>query len=268
MNPPTTTPSPASSPARIAPNQLHAFGGIWRLTFRRFLLPGHWLMLGIALAVLALLLYAGGVHGGSPEWFIQWTATFYLAFLVPALAFMAAAGAMRDEMKSGTVDYVLTRPVPRPAFVVFKFFAHTVCTQIDFLFAFGVVAGFAALAHDVPFLASAAPKLLLCQILLVTAFSGLGFLCGAITSRYVIIGLAYAGIIEAGVGQIPTQINRLSMTHQVRDLLRPLWDHSAELTAAPGWFGTAATLLAFCALTLAAAAAIFTWRELSGPADA
>src|SRR5256885_9687059 len=108
------------SPPRVAPNLSHAWGGVWRLTFRRLLVPAHWLTLGIGLAVLTLL-FIGGVHGGSPEHFIDWTSSFYVTFLVPALAFMAAGGAMRDEMKSGTVDYVLTRPVPRPAFVVFKF---------------------------------------------------------------------------------------------------------------------------------------------------
>jgi ABC-2 type transport system permease protein len=257
---------PAFSPPRVAANLRHAFGGIWRLTFRRFLAPGHWLTLAVGLAVL-LLLCAGGPRGGGSERFLDWTISFYLTFLVPALAFMAGAGAIRDEMKSGTVDYVLTRPVPRPAFVVFKYVAHLGCTQIDFLFSFGVMLVFPVLARDYQFLGATACKLLLCQFLLVAAFSGLGFLCGAITSRYVVIGLAYAGLIEAGAGQIPTQISRLSMTHQVRDLLRPLWDKTVELAAAPGWFATMTTLLVFSALTLVATAAIFALRELSGPSD-
>lgn len=250
---------------RVTPHLSHAFGGVWRLTFRRFLLPGHWLTLGIGLAVL-MLLFSGGPRNDKPEQFLGWAIGFYLTFLVPVLAFMAAGGAMRDEMKSGTVDYVLTRPVARPAFVAFKYLAHTVCAQVDFLFAFGVVAGFAA-AHEVPDLASVLPRLLACQILLVAAFGGIGFLCGALTTRYVIVGLFYAGVIEAGVGQIPTQLSRLSMTHQVRALLAPLWDRSVDLTATPGWPVTVAILLAFSAATIAATAALVAFRELSGPSD-
>jgi ABC-2 type transport system permease protein len=259
----TTAASPAPS---VAPNLLHAFGGIWRLTFRRYLVPGHLLMLAIGLAVLTLLLFATGPRSGGFGPFFHWVIDFYVTFLVPALAFLAGAGALRDEMKSGTVDYVLTRPVPRPAFVVFKFIAHMLCTQIDFLIAFGVVLGF-AVAHHAPGLATVAPKLLIAQMLLIATFDALGFLCGTLTARYVVLGLAYGGIIEAGVGRIPTPISELSMTHQVRELLRPIWDGGAGLTATPGWFSTPAILLAFCAVALLTAAAIFTVRELSGPAE-
>lgn len=251
--------SPAPS---TAPNLSHALGGIWRLTYRRYLVPGHLLMLVIGLVALSLLLFATGPRGGGGEPFFHWVIDFYVTFLVPALAFLAGAGAMRDEMKSGTVDYVLTRPVPRPAFVVFKFASHLICTQIDFLIAFGVVLGFAVARH-VPDLATIAPKLLIAQMLLIAAFDALGFLCGTITARYVVLGLAYGGIIEVGVGRIPTPISELSMTHQVRELLRPIWDGGMGLTATPRWLATPAILFAFCAVALLAAAAIFTLRELS-----
>jgi ABC-2 type transport system permease protein len=258
----TTTSFPAP---RVAPKLAHAFGGVWRLTFRRFLLPGHWLTVAIGLAVLALLFY-GAPHGRNRGEFLDWTVGFYVTFLVPALAFMSGAGAMRDEMKSGTVDYVLTRPVPRPAFVVFKFVAHTVCTQLELLLALGLVLGL-AISRGIPGLATVAPKLLLGQVLLVTAFSAFGFLCGVLTSRYVIVGLAYAGIIEAGVGQIPTQLSRLSMTHQVRDLLASLLGRTETLTSAPSLFGTSGMVAVFCVLTLGAAVALFTFREFTGTAE-
>ena len=259
------SPVPNFPPPRVAPHLAHAWGGIWRLTFRRQLLPAHWLTLGLGLAVLALL-FIGGAHGGTPAKALDWTIGFYISFLVPALAFMAAGGVMREEMKSGTVDYVLTRPVPRPAFVVFKFVAHTLCLQLDFLLAFVLVAFFAA-SRQVPDLPGVLVKLFYGQLLLLTAFSALGFLCGAITSRYVVIGLAYAGIIEVGVGQIPTQLSRLSMTHQVRDLLTTQLGGSATVTSAPGVFATTGMLAGFALVALAVAAAIFSLRELSGPTD-
>lgn len=258
MNAPSTDfPAP-----RVAPNLANAFGGVWRLTFRRFFLPGHWLTVAVGLAVLGLL-FAGGPRSRSAGQLLDWIVGFYLTFLVPALAFISAGGAMRDEMKASAVDYLLTRPVPRPAFVVFKYVAHMVCTQFDFLIAFGLVLGF-AVAGNVPDLATVVPKLLLGQMLLVAAFSAFGFLCGVLTSRYVIVGLAYAGIIEAGVGQIPTQLSRLSMTHQVRDLLTFLFGGSAPMTSAPSLFGTTGMLLLFGAVTLGAAVALFSFREFAG----
>ncbi len=258
-------PSPFA-PAPVAPNLSHAWGGIWRLTFRRLLLPMHWLVVGVGLATLTLL-FIGGLHGGDPARFLEWTASFYVTFLVPVLAFMAAAGVMREEMKSGNVDYVLTRPVPRAAFVAFKFLAHTICMQIDFLIAFVVVVIFGVNRH-VPDLGAVAGKLLFGQVLMITAFSALGFLSGAITSRYVVIGLAYAGIIEAGVGQIPTQISRLSMTQQMRDLLAILLERVPAHANSPGVVSVTAIVLAFTVVMVGATAVIFTMRELSGPADA
>lgn len=259
MNPASTF-----SAARVTPNLAHAWGGVWRLTFRRFLLPAQWLSRAIGLAVLGLL-FTGGPTGGAAQ-FLDWTINFYLTFLVPAIAFMSAGGAMRDEMKSGTVDYVLTRPVPRPAFLGFKYIAHTICMQIDFLFAFVLVLIFGA-TRGVPDLAAIAPKLLFGQMLMVAVFGALGFLSGVITARYVIIGLGYAGIIEAGVGQIPTQLSRLSMTHQMRDFLNYTLGRAGELTSSPSWIGTTGMMIAFCAIMLTAAAVIFTRRELSGPAE-
>ena len=259
MNAPPSLSAPL---APVVPNQRHAFGGVWRLTCRRFLLPTRWVIVLIGLAVLTLLSFASGQRDVSRSGqYVSWVVGFYVTFLVPALAFIAAGGAMRDEMKSGTVDYVLTRPVRRPAFVVFKFIAHTVCTQIDFLLALVVVLAIGTV-RGVPDLVAAAPKLLLGQVLLVMAASAFGFLSGVLTSRYVVIGLLYAGVIEAGVGQIPTQLSRLSMTRQIRDLLEPATGAVASLAAT---LGTAGLLLVFTGVALAAAAALFNLRELSAP---
>lgn len=258
MNAPPSLSAPL---APVVPNLRHAFGGVWRLTFRRFLLPSRWIMVLVGLAVLTLLSFASGHRGGGGSGhYVGWVVSFYVTFLVPALAFIAAGGAMRDEMKSGTVDYVLTRPVRRPAFVVFKFIAHTLCTQVDFLLALAVVLAVGS-ARGVPDLAAAFPKLLLGQVLLVMAASAFGFLSGILTSRYVVIGLLYAGVIEVGVGQIPTQLSRLSMTRQIRDLLDP----AREAVSVAASLGTVGLLLVFTGVALAAAAALFHLRELSAP---
>ncbi|MBI5766659.1 MAG: ABC transporter permease [Verrucomicrobia bacterium] len=261
------TSTAAQSAPRVAANLSHAFAGVWQLTLRRYLLPSRWITVGIGIVVLALLSLGSGHPFDEPGRYTGWAIQFYITFLVPAIAFMAAGGALRDEMKSGTVDYVLTRPLPRPAFVGFKFLSHLVCAQLDLLLAFAVVVGVGLFRHA-PGLALAALPMLVAQGLLVTAFSALGFLCGAITTRYVFIGLGYAAIIEAGVGQIPTQLSRLSMTHQVRDLLAPHFERAAEQVTLLGWVGTGAIVAVFTVLFLGAAAAVFTVRELAGPADA
>jgi ABC-type transport system involved in multi-copper enzyme maturation permease subunit len=263
MNAPATFPPP-----RVTANLSHAFGGVWRLTWCRFLQWSHWGTLLIGLGVLALLSLGseGPRRLHEPRHYIQWVVNFYITFLVPAIAFMAAASAMREEMKATTLDYVLTRPIPRPAFLGCKYLSHLACIQLDLLFAFVVVLAVGSF-RGVTGLMVVVPQLLVCQVLLATAFTAFGFLCGSLTTRYVVIGLIYGGLIEAGVGQIPTQLSRLSMTHQVRELLVPVVDHAVAAASVVSWLGTIALLLAFTAFMLTAAATVFSVSEHSGRAD-
>lgn len=269
----TVPPDCSEFPARLSPRLGRAWGGVWRLTLARFLTPGHWLAVAGALMALGLISFGFLAAGNGPPLYLGWAIGFYFTFLVPVMSFLTAAGAMRDEMRPGTIDYVLTRPVPRPAFVIFKYWAHQAGTQADFLLAFGVVLG-AGLIRHAPGLVAAAPLLLLAQVLQVAAFSALGFLCGALTSRYVVIGLTYGAIVEAGVGQIPTELNRLSMTHLVKAMLQPLVAHAhskftfgIEALSPAGILTPIGLLLAFSAVMLALAAVVFTRRELTGPTE-
>lgn len=261
----------ASLPATlVAPNARHALGGIWRLTARRFLAPRQLLPLPFILGLLALL--AGAVvRDGNDKVFHSWSTEFYLAFLVPVLAFLSGGGAFRDELKAGAIDYVLTRPIRRPMFIVFKFLAHQACFQLLCLSGLAVVAGIGVFRH-ISNVGSVVPALLLGQVLLIAAFSALGFLFAVGTTRYLVAGLFYGVVIEAGVGNTRIQINRLSMTHQVRDLVDRLIAFTPPVPGDPGhaaWV-TVAIVLAFAAVMVALAAAVFSFQELAGarPTDA
>lgn len=256
--------SPATStPQAPSPSLRHAFSGVWRLTFPGFLSPGRLLLLAGLLAALALLTLATTRHGGTTAFF-DWTIKFYLTFLVPVLAFISAGGAIRDDLKPATVDYVFTRPVQRPTFVVCKFLAHLAGAQATGLLALGALAG-VGLFRGVPGLWTALPLLLLAQILAVTIFTAFGFLCGTVTTRYLIVGLLYGGVVEIGIGAIPTQLNRLSMLHHVNTLLQPL-TITAPAVAPPGLAAlpTAALLVLVSAAMIAVAALLFGARELAG----
>lgn len=271
------TPSPALfPPARVTPHLSHAFRGIFRLTLSRYLAPGRWIGIAAALALLALFALAADFGPKrSPGHFFAWAGGFYLTFMVPLFAFITAGGAMRDEMKSSSVDYVLTRPVPRPAFLGFKFISQLACSQIDFLIALAVVV-IVGFTRDVPGILDGLPRMLLAQVLMVTAFTAFGFFAAVVTSRYVVVGLVYAAVIEAAIGQIPTQLNKLSMTHQARSMLNSLMAGGGPPFAPPagiilpdaGMLATTAIVLAFTVFVLVTAAAIFGWRELSAQADA
>ena len=263
----TSHPFPAP---RVAPHAAHALGGIWRLTARRFFTPGYWLMIaGMgALLVIFSIPTAPNQGEGAPD-FLPWAGGFYVCFLLPIFAFISAAGAIRDDFSGGTVDYVLTRPVRRPAFMAFRYLAQMGCTQIDFLFALVVVAAIGAY-HHVPDLWSALPVLLLAQVTAVIVFSAFGLLCGTLTSRYVIVGLVYAGIVEVGLGNVPTQINQISLVRQVLGILRPILGPDdgaltrAAATATLSTPGIVVLLLAVAAAIVGLSALIFALREFAG----
>ena len=258
-------PAPPVSGPRGATALRHAFGGVLRLALARWAAPAHALALAGIVALLGLLCGAFLHAKSGPHFYLGWIVGFYFTFLVPLMAFLSAGGAVREDFRPESVDYLATRPVGRPAYLVCRYLAHLLCAEADFLCAFAVlaVAGLAGGAAD---LGRALPDLLLAQALAVAAFAALGFLGGVITSRYVIVGLVYGAVIEVGLGQIPTELDRLSLTHQLRLFLDPFLASPALGPPAQGAVVTAALLAGYAAVMLAVAAAIFSRRELAGAA--
>lgn len=256
--------SEPSSPD-VRPNPWRAFGGVWRLTWRRFCTPAQWLILAGSVTVLGLLSVIR-VRYGRETAFLPWTAQFYLGLIVPVMAFLSGAAAIRDEMKSSTADYVLTRPVRRIHLVVFKYLSHLACSQLFYLAVLASLLGL-AIAIRVPDAISTAPRLVLTQLLAVMCFNALGFLFGVISERYLVLGIVYAGTVEMAIGRIPTQLNHLSMSHQLSSLL-PSLDPTgvAFLTVAGSPASVTLSLLGYTMAFMAICALIFSRRELAGAA--
>jgi hypothetical protein len=124
--------------------------------------------------------------------------------------------------------------------------------------------------HAVPGLWAAVPVLLLAQVVAVVIFSAFGFLVGTLTSRYVIVGLGYAGIVEVGIGNVPTQLSQISLVRQVLGLMRPLLDesagplHRAAFTSPLSPPAIVIVLFAIAAAMIALTAMLFSWREFAG----
>jgi ABC-2 type transport system permease protein len=262
----SAAPGAAFPPPRVVPNARHAWAGIWRLTSRRLTAPVHWAIVGGMLVFLIIAsIPVAPTPAAAAQGFLPWANRFYLCFVVPLLAFIGAGGAMRDDLQAETVDYIFTRPISRPRFITFRYLAHVICTQIDFLLALGVVLGIGTY-HHVPGLWTAAPWLLLAQFLVIIAFTGFGFLCAMLTSRYVILGLLYGAIVEVGLGNVPTQLNRISLSRHVASMLGPVTGENvpAGVALAPDPVLTVLILLGFAIVTLALAALLFQQREFAG----
>lgn len=259
-------PEPHPAFDRPLPSWSCAWGGIWRLTAGRWLNLRHAANLVGMIALLVLIAYV------SSRWnrpftearYAGWICSFYLGFVMPILVLISGGGAIRDDMKPGTADYLFTRPVRRPVYVSFKYLAHMACTQADYLLALAVLTGFGVL-RGAPGMISAAPLLLLAQVGGIAAYEALGILFGVLTSRYVIVGLGYIAIVEFGIGNIRTQINQMAIARQVRSLA-PVYSiqtgaRTCDWQAA---VSAAGILAAACVLLIAIAGTIFSFREMAG----
>jgi ABC-2 type transport system permease protein len=269
MNATSTLSSPAAAERGVTPNLLHAFGGIWRISYRRVFSRKHLVSLFWTVVVLAALTYVS-TRTGNHDSFYGWTIRAYLTTVIPVLAFMSGAGAIREDMKPGGVDYLLIRPVPRPAFVVARFVSHVLCTQATCLAPFAALLG-VGVFRQIDNLAAAWPTLLFAQVLAITAYTGLGFLFGSISARYLILAINYAAIIEIGLGQIPIALNKLSVLRHLKNLLEPIAsDPGAAVFAFSGAWPVLGLLTLFTIVWLAVAAVAFSLQEFAGqrPKDA
>ncbi len=255
-------PLPAST-MPIRPAWGRAFGGIWRLTYRRFTGKGQLVTLAVLLAAL-LLLTRIIVRAGGEDAFFRWVVGFYLIAIVPIVAFVSGGGMIHDDTKPGTVDYVLTRPVRRSVFVIARFVSQLICLQVMLLVVLLGMLG-VGWSYGVGDLATTIPELGLAQACTITAFLAMGYLCGAITSRYLVLGITYAGTVEMGLGHIPIQLSKLSVLRHVKAFLVERFPHAIDITVTPQGAGTTmAMVLIFVVVWLAGAAVLFSLQEFAG----
>jgi ABC-type transport system involved in multi-copper enzyme maturation permease subunit len=255
----TTLPA---APAALAPGLLRAFGGVWRLTYPDFFRLRRVLVLA-GLSAMLFLLTSENVRHEQTSFFFRWTTEFYLTFLLPVVVVLSAAGAMRDDMASVSVDYVLTRPVRRPVFVALRYVSQMLCLQVSSLVPLAALYVAGAI-HEVQGLVGMLPYFLFAQALIVLGFSALGSLFGALTARYFPLAIAYGLMVEIGVGQIPTQVSKLSMTHHVLAMLQPLVPDARGAHASESEAAAAFAILIFVGIALAGAIAVFSRREFTG----
>ena len=73
-------------------------------------------------------LRVNGQQVGGPVMFGGMIWLLYLRFIVPVLGAFYGTALIADEVEDRTITYLFTRPIPRGAIVVGKYFAYLVCT--------------------------------------------------------------------------------------------------------------------------------------------
>ncbi len=256
------TPSIPEPAARPVPTFLGAVGGLWLLTWRRRL---AWRQLPSLLAtILAVPLLACLAAFSRPEQaprFYQWVVVSYFQVALPLYCLSVLGDVVRGELQANTLVFLATRPLSRGRVFVVKFLCEMAWVQLlgvastTFLLGVGMAQGI----RDV---ASMAPLLLAIQLLAVAAYGALSALVGLIHRRFLVVGAIYGLVVEVGIGQIPTNINNLSINRHLRTLLanvvslRDAYDWSPD-----GTYTSLLILLIAPVAIVGLAAMLFTWRE-------
>jgi ABC-type transport system involved in multi-copper enzyme maturation permease subunit len=247
--------------AQAQPGAAGALRGLWLMTWRSQLTLRQLPMRLATLLVLPFLVYISmisigrrhlnevAVHSIRTEAFYHWLINFYFFLILPLTCVRGCAPLIRDELQADTLGFLITRPVSRARLLLLKYAAQVAWLEI-LLLVETLLLFAAGAARGVPELGTLLPLVVGVQMLAVPAWSALGLCLGQLTSRYMAAALIYGGIVEMGIGRIPTNINILSIIRHLQTLL----SQNAAIHDLYTWpTGTVATALA----ALVAAPVIF-----------
>lgn len=200
----------------------------------------------------------------------QWTLLFlywaYVRALVPLVCLYVGASLWADETESGTLVYLVTRPVPRSGLLIAKFLVAWVVVVL--IVSASAAAGVGALAvlADAPF--AGLPALILACAVGALAYLGLFTLFGVLTSRGLVLGLVVLAPTDGIAWAVGFVARKLAIGHYTGSALARLGPYREVAREAMTGFGDPAgpweawgVLLGIAALALALAGALVHTRE-------
>ncbi|GAA1399931.1 hypothetical protein GCM10009639_40320 [Kitasatospora putterlickiae] len=213
-----------------------------RLTLRGLLGRRRGLLLLVVPALLLLVsALAAGTGGDKHDLVVNVLGRLGLGTLLPILGLVVGTGAIATEIDDGSIVYLLAKPLPRWKIITTKLAVATGITWafsavpmlLSGLLLYGTKEGL-ALAYTVAALVAG------------TVYSALFLLLGVVTRHAVVIGLGYALVWEALMGNFVEGARKLSVQQ---------WGLSvAESVAAEGSITSVVSLGAAVPLLLVAAA--------------
>ncbi len=199
------------------------------------------------------------------------TATVGFQFVAPMLALFYSSGLVIDDLESGTMTYLITRPRSRAGLLAGKMVGSYLLQALLFLtsmvlcFYFAVApAGWQELGARFPTLARDAAVALLG----LAAYSGLFALAGCALRRPVLFGLIFVFGWQAFATYVPGMARRLTVAHYLQSLL-PSQSFQGAFSSLLGSraSSTAGAVVMLVLITLgthALAAFIFSRRQFPG----
>jgi len=269
VQPPTTM----ASALRIFDLSLGQMLWSRRSVFLGVLLGGP-VLLAIALRI-ATTMYASGFRingaqaaGASIFGMMIWL--LYIRFIVPVLGVFYGTSLIADEVDDKTITYLFTRPIPRRAVVLGKYFAYLVCTVLLVLPSVMLVF-FLVTPSGGSTIAEGFPLLMIDFGMLIAGLASYGALfafVGTRLKRPLIVGLVFAFGWEPAVLLFPGYLKRLTVAYYLQALVKHEMPQDSAVTAllqvfreVPSLGASLTALTVIVALTLWAAGRTVEQRE-------
>jgi ABC-type transport system involved in multi-copper enzyme maturation permease subunit len=181
-------------------------------------------LLPAALALIFRLVSAAGIEVpvSGFGFFSVVTATVGFQFVAPMLALFYSSGIVIDEVESGALPYLITRPITRRRLLAGKMIGSLFLQALLFLpslvlcFYLAVApSGWRELGLRFPTLALDAGTALLG----LAAYSGFFSLLGIVLRRPVLVGLIFVFGWQTAATYVPGFVSRLTVAHYLHSLL-------------------------------------------------
>ena len=222
-NAPRPTPPLLASATRVFELSLSQMLWSRRSVFLGLLLGGP-VLLAVVVRIVDTMQRAGiqingaRTNGATIFGLMMWL--LYIRFIVPVLGVFFGTSLIADEVDDKTITYLFTRPIPRSAVLLGKYFAYVVCTTLLVLPSVMIVF-FLIVPTGGGRIAEAFPSLLVDLAMLgigLMAYGAVFALVGTRLKRPLIVGLVFAFGWEPAVLLFPGYLKRLTVAYYLQAL--------------------------------------------------
>lgn len=248
---------------------MRAYLAIVRVTLRQLLGGKRIIGLGLLALLPAFVMILVTRNSGERLAYIEFhDAPVVILFLLalPIVALIFGAAALGDERRESTLSFLVVRPIPRSLIIAGKLTAAW--------FASFLVIGGGGLVATVVLATRAGTWSPVAAIIVATAIGAAGYaavflILGHITSRAVLIGLAYLFIWESGLTFASDSLGNVSLFRIALTAYAGIEANATPLlqeplaALAPGALGALAKVLVIGAIAIAAGSALLRRRDIA-----
>src|SRR6266571_693743 len=175
---------------------------------------------------LGLSLAAGRVSAFNIDLFQRLMIPLFLQVVLIFVTLVNATTLIREEIEDNTLPYLLTRPISKPAVVLYKYIGYLVAVLVllvpPIVLAYGVTEAYqgTALATDLDVLGG----FLVATVIGSAAYGAVFLFISVLVRKPLAVGLLIGFVWESIVGSIPGNVPKLSLIYYLKSILKGMID--------------------------------------------